>query len=108
MAAEAKSGGADKGDESIEPAETPASSTAEAFIGIPKENGDLSSLANGSMNGHDSSKAQSRPVIPAEEEAFLRSLGWEECDDENEGELQYLSLSSVVLSVASFCCCGGT
>ena len=55
--------------------------------------GDSHALTNGAMNGgsgtegsaHINSSPASTLAIPAEEEAFLRSLGWEESDDHNEG-----------------------
>ncbi|CAL8467731.1 g7269 [Coccomyxa elongata] len=61
----------------------------------PERLGENHPLPNGSMSGgsgsegsaHISSSPASKLSIPAEEEAFLRSLGWEESDDHNEGGL---------------------
>ncbi len=71
-----------------------ASSAAEgASQEEPERLGENHALPNGSMSGgsgsegsaHISSSPASKLSIPAEEEAFLRSLGWEESDDHNEG-----------------------
>ncbi|BDA42614.1 hypothetical protein COCOBI_03-5070 [Coccomyxa sp. Obi] len=63
--------------------------------GQPESLGENDALPNGSMIGgsgskgsaHINSSPASKLSIPAEEEAFLRSLGWEESDDHNEGGL---------------------
>lgn len=65
------------------------------------EDGQEAALANGTMNGNGalnvqesaadvSSSLAAKLVIPAEEEAFLRSLGWEQSDDNNEGETAWM------------------
>jgi hypothetical protein len=58
--------------------------------GSPRQaenSGSAFAMSNGDLNGHAADRCcfASKPTIPADEEAFLRSLGWEDCDDENEG-----------------------
>lgn len=90
-----------------------APSTAEATSGHhrARENGGEPAMANGGMNGHSGgegstdvdSNSACKLFIPAEEEAFLRSLGWEESDDHNEGapSLTNGSLTCKKLSLCS-------
>lgn len=87
--------GVKRTDASVPSPDKTASSTAEgASQERPESLGQSHALANGAMNGgsgsegpaHINSSPASKVSIPAEEEAFLRSLGWEESDDHNEGE----------------------
>jgi hypothetical protein len=53
---------------------------------VPAMNGNGSSSSSADQAGPSAGRKAAKLVIPAEEEAFLRSLGWEACDDdEDEG-----------------------